>query len=176
MTATTPPTIDDIIIRMNEARAALEAVFTRVDDTLLAAASTPTQWAIKDHLAHLAAWAEGMAALLRGEPRWEAMGLTLEFVQTHDVDAVNARLFDLHEARSLAEVRAMFAAAHHSVIAALAALTDADLLRTYDTFQTDNPYDDNIRPIWYWIEDNTYGHYTEHIPWIQAWLAQHGEG
>jgi hypothetical protein len=54
-------------------------------------------------------------------------------------------------------------------------LTDADLLRTYDSFQPDDAAADDPRLIWERIVGNTFGHYAEHQVWIEAWLARHGE-
>src|SRR5687768_10007018 len=49
-------------------------------------------WSVKDHLAHLAMWEVGMAALLRRQPRWEAMGLDRESVNLHDTHSMNVIL------------------------------------------------------------------------------------
>lgn len=133
------------------------------------------RWTVQDHMAHLAAWADGIAALLRGEPRWAAMGLAISAAEREglDYDALNEQIAARHRSKSAAEVRAWLAAAHRRVADAVAAMSDADLLRPYGSFLS--PPDAAGDPIFGYVAGNTYEHYAEHLPWIQAIAEQIAE-
>jgi hypothetical protein len=53
----------------------LEDRLSSLSETQLTARRAPSEWTIKDHVAHLMAYEQGIVALLRREPRWEAMQL-----------------------------------------------------------------------------------------------------
>ncbi|MBC8098629.1 MAG: hypothetical protein H7Y11_04245 [Armatimonadetes bacterium] len=44
-------------------------------------------------------------------------------------------------------------------------LTDADLMRPYQYYATDSTRED---PVIRWIVGDTFEHYAEHLPWMQA--------
>src|SRR5687767_12718515 len=54
-------------------------------------------WTVKDHLAHLVTWEQGIIALLRRQPRYPAMGLDAETVQAKDEDELNQILRAQHQ-------------------------------------------------------------------------------
>jgi hypothetical protein len=163
-------TKSELLARMAEARTALEQILSRLSEVQLTARDAQSGWAIKDHLAHLAAWELGIAALLQHRPRWEAMGLDKVTVASHETDELNEIIYRQNEDRSLAEVRAYFHEAHQQMLTTLASLSDADLLKTYSYYQPDEPGDDSGDPILNWIMGNTYEHYAEHQAWIEALL------
>ena len=119
---------------------------------------------------HLAAWESGIAALLRHEPRWQAMGVQ-DLVRRDDFDSINAKIRELHQRRTLQETRNYFDQTHLDLLAALNALSDADLRKSYSDYQPDEPRADSASPILNWIIGNTFGHYEEHIEWISAWVG-----
>jgi hypothetical protein len=136
---------------------------------------TPTDaagWNVRDHLTHLVAWADGVAALLRREARWEAMGVPPEVVNRHDVDEINAVIVVQNRNIKPADARIQLIYAHQGVVTAMNALTDADLMRPYDHFVA--PFDsDKGHPIYGYILGNTAHHYDEHTPWVEAIVAKH---
>lgn len=121
-------------------------------------------WAVKDHLAHIAAWEHSLIALLEKRDRVEAMGL---HEPTGDTDAVNRSLWELHRMKTPDQALAYFRDAHSSLVRTLGKLTDADLRLPYNDHQPDAPRDaaDN-RPVGDWVAGNTYEHYAEHVGWI----------
>jgi hypothetical protein len=167
---TRPQTKSELLARMAEAGAALEQTLSQLSEAQLTSVDTQSGWAIKDHLAHLAAWEIGIAALLQRQPRWEAMGLDEATVASHETDDLNDIVYRQNKDRSLAEVRAYFHDAHQQMLAALDRLSDEDLLKTYSHYQPDEPGDDSGDPILNWIMGNTYEHYAEHQAWIEASL------
>ncbi|HZU76974.1 MAG TPA: maleylpyruvate isomerase N-terminal domain-containing protein, partial [Dehalococcoidia bacterium] len=91
----------------------------------------PEGWSVKDHLAHLAAWEQGIAALLQSRPRHAAMGIDRALWETHDTDAINAVLHERDRDRTVAEVRSAVDAAGQDLVAALGRLDDGDLVKPY---------------------------------------------
>ncbi len=126
-------------------------------------------WSIKDHLAHMAMWEIGVAALLRREHRWEAMGVSQEFVDVSTEEEINAAIEANHKHLSLAEARELFDFAHRDLLASLEDISDDELYQTYSYFQ---PWEgsDNGQPVINRILNNTRGHWEDHIPWIQVIL------
>ncbi|MCZ7571367.1 MAG: ClbS/DfsB family four-helix bundle protein [Ardenticatenaceae bacterium] len=169
---TTPQTKADLVARIIGARRALDQVIGSLGESELEASGPDDGWSVKDHLAHLAAWEEGIAALLQRRPRWEAMGLDLETVLANDEAGINAMIERRNKARSLQAVLSAFGQAQHDLLDALEPLTDADLFKGYSHYQPDEPGRDNGAPIIGWIIGNTYAHYEEHQRYIEALIAQ----
>lgn len=161
----------ELLRRLDEGYKAFKQMLSAWSDEQLTKPG-PEGWSVKDHLAHLAVWEAGIAALLRKENRWEAMGLPKDIVSRNlDEDELNALIHNHDHDLSLAEVRAAFENAHQQMVSAINSLTDADLVKTYSSFQPDEPGDEDGRPVWPWIVADSYGHYEEHTPWIKAVIA-----
>ncbi|MCB0156409.1 MAG: ClbS/DfsB family four-helix bundle protein [Anaerolineae bacterium] len=163
-----PQTKANLLARITPARARLEQAVAHLSEAQLAQPDAETGWAIKDHLAHLAAWEGGMAALLRGQPRWPAMGLANISLAEQDTDALNEAIYAQSRHLSPAEVLVRFHDSHRQLLAALAGLTDEDLHRSYSTYAPDETDEDRERSVVWWLVANTYEHYQEHLPLIEA--------
>ncbi|MBI3538558.1 MAG: ClbS/DfsB family four-helix bundle protein [Chloroflexi bacterium] len=163
----------EILENIAQGLAEFEALIGKLSDAQLTARGKDG-WRIQDHLAHIAAWEQGIAALLRKQSRYRAMGAGVaEAIRTaKDFDAPNDVIYKLHKDKSLRAVKDYFARTHQDLLAAINALTDADLLKTYSHYQPDEPRDDNGDPILRWIGGNTFGHYAEHSEWIRAMIAE----
>jgi hypothetical protein len=127
------------------------------------ATTGPDGWAVKDHLAHVAAWEISLLALIEGRDRPKAMGI--DNLQEENVDEINRLVFVLHREKSPAEALRFFRETHAQLMAALAKLSPADLELPYSHFQPSDP--DESRPVLEWVAGNTYDHYAEHIGWIR---------
>lgn len=125
-------------------------------------------WNIRDHVTHLATWADGIAALLQKQNRWAAMGLDMPEPDSEpDYDALNAEQVVQHRHLSAAAARDWLVAAHRRVEAAMGALTDEELDLPYERYVT--PFTgDGGKPVSEYILGNTEDHYEEHTPWIRA--------
>jgi hypothetical protein len=170
----TQATVAEFLRRLDHGRAALETVLAPLSERQLTTPDPEEGWSVKDHLAHLAAWENGMTALLKREPRYPAMGVTLEQAQANAMDDLNQVMYRQHKDRSLAEVRALFDKAHNDLRDAVAGLQNADLHRTYSHFQPDEPGEDDGTPIVGYLVGNSFGHYEEHIPWIKNVIERIG--
>ncbi len=157
-----PPTVQEVIARSESEWDALQAPLSTLDATKM---TTPGAegWSVRDELAHLAAWAKGLAALVRKQPRYPPMGLPADAApHTVGIERMNQMIFERNRTRTLEEVQTELLAAHQDAIAAISELSDEDLLRPYDDFQPQDRRPDGDTPILWRIAGNTFGHYAEH--------------
>jgi hypothetical protein len=166
-----PKNKSELLERMERARTGFEQAIGQLSEAQLTTPHPDSGWTIKDHLAHLAAWEAGIAALLQRQPRWEAMGVDEATAENHEMDDLNDIIYRQHQDRPLAEVRTYFDEAHRQMLAALSLLSDEELFKPYAYYEGEKASDDNdTQPVINWISGNTYEHYEEHQGWIEALL------
>ena len=147
----------------------LERVLNQLTDEQLTAPGVDG-WTVKDHLAHVTAWEQGLAALLQKKSRYAAMGLTSDEWSNLDMNGMNASIFERNKARSLADVRTAFHNSYQQLLETLNHLEDSDLLKPYSHYDPSERGEDAGKPILNWIEGDTYGHYAVHSGWIQKMI------
>ncbi len=162
----------DLLARIQQSRLALEATLDRLSEAQLTTPGPDGGWSVKDHLAHITAWEQGIVALLHGRRRWAAMGLDEAAIRGADEDAINAMLYEQAKDRPLDEALAAFHDSYRQMLVTVDGLTDADLFRTYTHYAPDEPGEDSGDPIIGWIIGNTYEHYDDHHRWIAALLER----
>jgi len=170
-----PRDMSGLFDRIERARSSLQQTYAHLNDAQMVAHGPDGGWSVKDHLAHLTTWEAGIAALLRREPRWAAMGLDDAIVRQYDEAGVNAIIDQHNKDRALPDVLADFEHTHRGLVAVLKQLTFDDLLKTYSYYQPNEPGVDSGRPILAWIAGNTYEHYEEHENWVRA-VVEHVTG
>ena len=121
-------------------------------------------WSPRDHVVHVTAWERSLLALLRGESRAAAVGLTDEEHAAFEIDEINARIIEQAANLSPAEVRRRASGTHAEVLTLLHSLTDEDVKLPYSHYQP--TAGSNGDPVFNWIGGNTFGHYEEHIGWL----------
>jgi steroid delta-isomerase-like uncharacterized protein len=150
-----------------KARMQVEAFVASLTREQLTQPRDAAGWAVKDHLAHLAVWQNGMTALLRHQARWEAMGFHDDSFRSLEIDELNDAIFQQHKDKPVDQVLAMFADTHTRFMIVLDALSDEDLHKIYSHYQPDEPGEDSGEPILNWVVGNTSHHFMEHLPWMQ---------
>jgi hypothetical protein len=127
-------------------------------------------WAVKDHLAHVAAWEHSLIALVEKRDRVEAMGL---HEPAGDTDAINRSLWELHRKDTPDKALAYFRDTHARLMQAMEKLSDADLQLSYNHYQPHAPRDAaDDRPVGDWVAGNTYEHYAEHAGWLNQLIKE----
>src|SRR5262245_10750470 len=165
----------DLLRRIEAGRSELEGAIARLDERQSTEIRDAQGWAVKDHLAHLAAWERSIVFLLQGRPRYEGLGVDKAAYLATDADGfdrVNAVIQRQAAGQTLAATLAAFRAVHQELLATLDGLTDADLFRTYSSYAPDEPGAKTGAPIIGWIVGNSYEHYEEHLGWIRALLQR----
>ncbi|MCB8943081.1 MAG: ClbS/DfsB family four-helix bundle protein [Ardenticatenaceae bacterium] len=156
----------ELLMKIEKSREALEAAVARLSEAQLTQ-TTDNGWAAKDHLAHLAAWEAGIAALLQKQVRQEAMNVDEETFWEEGEEAVNGMIYERNRERPLADILAFFHDSHQQLMAVLAELSDEDLQKTYSHYQPDAPGEDSGAPIVGWVIGNTFEHYELHRPFLE---------
>jgi hypothetical protein len=164
-----PPTKTELLNLIDGSWRKLNGIVDGLDEEQLTTLRDANNWTIKDHLAHVTAWEQSVLALLEGRDRNEAAGI-VGATDDMTVDEENAIIQRRNVDRSLADVREAFQRSHRQVVAAIEALSDDDLLRSYAHYQPHVP-DAPEEPVVGWIIGNTYEHYDEHIGWIGDMIA-----
>jgi uncharacterized protein DUF1706 len=161
-----PTTAAEVLDRTQLEWAALQDVVSRLSDAELTRPG-PEAWAVKDHLAHIAAWECACTAVLAHRPQAEAFRLSQSDYQRLDVDRLNAIVYERHRGLPVGEVKAVANAAHAEMVAALSHLLDGDLQRRVGEYgMTANP----DRTLLEKVAGDTYEHYAEHTVWIKELL------
>ncbi|MCL4250870.1 MAG: heme-binding protein [Anaerolineae bacterium] len=136
-----------------------------LDDAQRTQKTDAVGWTVIDHVVHIAMWEDSINALLAHEPRSARMGIDEATWTSGDFEKINAVLQQRSQAMSWDEVMRMLHNVHRECLAKLGACSDDDLYASYKAFQADATSD---LPIIRWIIGNSYEHYAEHIPWMQA--------
>ena len=122
-------------------------------------------WSGKDQLAHIAMWQRIALARITGADEDALVGWTPEESATKDIDQVNERIRELSADRLLTDVRREFEDSHNELVAAVEGMSQGDLDRLRLPDQPDRGTFAQM------IAENTYEHYEEHIPLLQALAA-----
>jgi len=120
------------------------------------------EWSVKDILGHIAMWESQLVTTLYALER----GVVPRLPRSSEVDAINAQSYAEQRERPLDRVLADFYAVHAQLLKRLNTLPERDLT-------------DPKR--WQWMEGepllklvagDTFEHYAEHRPAIEAWRAK----
>jgi len=130
----------------------------------------PDGWAVKDHVAHLTVWEESAIVFLQGMPRHTGLGVPESVYLTGDLDAINQVIFQQRRNTSWEYARRGFQTTHARLLALLAPLNDADLLKPYAHYLPDEPGEEEGPPAIDIVYGNTAHHYRLHQAWIEAML------
>ncbi|MDP9314859.1 MAG: ClbS/DfsB family four-helix bundle protein [Chloroflexota bacterium] len=167
-----PQTIAELVVRIREERAALEAVIRPLRESELVRPGVEG-WSIKDHLAHIAVWERVLVGKhLEGRTFAEAAGMdpatAAATIEMTAETGLNEWFYRRDRHRPLAEVLTEFEAAHREVLRAVGELRDAALTASSD-------HDQGYAPtLLQAIIGDTYAHYQEHRWIIERLLAKGG--
>ena len=161
----------DLMAHIERDWVAINALLNSLSETQLTTIHNADGWAIKDHIAHLSAWEQGVIAFLTGVPRHQGLGVSEEVYLSEDVDAINAVIFNNRKDLSLAEVQQAFQSTHEQLMQLVEPLTDADLAKPYSHYLPDEPGEGAGPPAINIIYGNTANHYREHQAWIEDMLT-----
>jgi len=146
---------------------ALHAYLTRLTEQQMTSVHDQEGWAVKDHLAHLAAWEESILVLFQDKPRHQGLGVAEELYSSGSFDAVNAAIYEQRKDLPLGQVLSQLQGIHDQLMALVQPLSDDDLNRPASSFFGSlSPAE--RRRLADIIRENTAEHYAEHLDWIGA--------
>ena len=156
----------DLLTLISNARTRLESALARLTPAQMTEPDLPSNWSVKDLLAHLGRWEEHAvylyAALVRGD--------SPETIRNEEeVDAFNAETLEMFRPRSLDEVREYERTAYNELLHQVETAPEEDLFDPARFAWTDG------QPFVNLISVNTYDHYAEHMPALDAKLAEDRE-
>jgi len=124
------------------------------------------EWSIKDILAHLSRWEAELVKLLwqahrGGTPTTQQIQALLS-----DDDTVNTRWYNESRQRPLERVLEDFHGVRNQTLRRVESFSDKDLNddRRYPWLEG--------KPLWEWIEGDSFGHEAEHAAQIRLWLEK----
>jgi len=138
-------TRDDLLARMNLARAELESIITVLRGR--EEADLGDGWRVRDLIAHLALWERVAAWKLGGTDVPHAEGLA--DLDPWDLNTFNEGMRERWRDRPLSDVMAEFEAAHAALIEIISNASEADCARGGSA--------------WTAIEEDGAGHYAKHL-------------
>jgi hypothetical protein len=146
---------------------ALHAHLARLTEQQMTSVHDQEGWAVKDHLAHLAAWEESILVLFQDKPRHHGLGVAEELYASGSFDAVNAAIYEQRKDLPLDQVLSQLQSTHDQLLALVRPLADDDLnLPASSYFRNLSPAE--RRRLADLVRENTAEHYAEHLDWIKA--------
>ncbi len=121
------------------------------------------EWAVKDHLAHIAAWEKFLTVnQFHGQSPIDALAFPPAVLERNDENEMNAILWERHRGRAAADVLADMHATHAALIAELERATERELQTPTGMIGP------RVEPKMTWVVWNTYEHYAEHRRTIEV--------
>ncbi len=160
---------------MQAERARWEAVLARVAEKL--GRETPGvsgDWSLKELVAHVTAYERGLVEWLEGARRGDA--LAFPDLDHPDLDYRNELILRASRLRSAEEVEREAAAVWAQLWALVTGLSEEELTDSARSEWYVRPRWGEARPLWRCIADDSYRHYPQHLPDLEATLAERGEG
>ena len=158
-----PTTKSELIVAMREARRLWDSWIAKVPLVGIDEPVDPGEWSVKDILAHVTEY-----------DRWLGLGLALRLQKPPDLwladlsrDQFNAALHEQILDRPPVEVMADSQHVFAEMVQAVAAHSEAYLFGTHHVAGV--PYE--VRPF-EMLKSESYGHYHDHLPTIQAWVKR----
>ena len=169
-----PTTKSEFLTTMQAERLQWETLLAEVAEAQMLEPGISGSWSVKDIVAHVTAYEQGLVEWLNAARHGEAV--TFSANPDHpDLDYRNALIFTQNHKRSLPEVLAESTCVFQELFQQIEALSAEELFDAQHTaWFVVKPRWGHSRPVWMCIADDSYRHYRQHIPDIRVWLKQQG--
>jgi hypothetical protein len=161
--------VQRLVEEMRSERERWEALLARIGTERMEEPGVDGDWSVKDVVAHVTAYERRILKRLRAHARGEQY-TPAPHDRLEDIDERNAIYHEQDKGRNLDEVLADHRATFDELVRLTAELDDQDLR---EPTRLGWPADVDFEP-WESISGNSYGHYEEHVPNLEAWLASRG--
>jgi len=153
---------------METERMRWKTLLAEIPDERMVQAGVTGDWSVKDIIAHVTAYEQGLVKWLEAALRGEL--LELPDLDHPDVDQRNAVIFSRNRDRLLEEVLLESEEVFEQLLELVRGLAEQDLMEPDKSEWFVRPRWNESRPLWKCIADDSYEHYHQHIPGIRAWL------
>jgi len=161
-----PPSKSALLEVIRAERARLESLLEGLTEAQMVTGGVEGHWAIKDILAHIAAWERLAADRIHAAQTRENLQYPI-IAGENFVDEYNAHIYETHKDLPLVKVQAEFYSAHRDFVAQIEAL-DESILPQKLGFDWSGHLTYQVM-----ISSNTHWHYLEHANAIENWLEIH---
>lgn len=150
-----------LIKTLRSKRAEWDSLVTQVGESHMTEAGAAGFWSVKDVIAHLMQYERWLLDNLQALKLGESVPL-YNPLDAVELDERNARIYEMHRDKPLAQVQAEARDTFDYLITAVKTLSPAELNRIYLDDKT-------VTQI---ICFDTYEHYEQHIADIEAWITK----
>ena len=158
-------TKQELLKVIQKEREALEAALAGLTPEQMTAPGVMGEWSVKDILGHMALWESRLVTFLYSNER----GVPPKMLHGQaEVDKVNAESYAEQHERPLDRVLADYHAVHAQLLKRLDKLTDRDLSDPQRFKWMEG------EPLEKLVAGDTFEHYAEHRPMIEAWRSRSG--
>ena len=164
---------DGLLSQLKQGRQELVKVLDGIPDERLEVPCLPNGWSIKDFIGHLGFWEKRALEIFY---YFKKESMPDPKPDTLSLDEINALAYSANHNLSLETVRSNEQEAYQNLIRLVELATDEELFDPLHFSLMEG------KPFANWIEDNTYGHYQEHLPELRAalnlpgWIEYSAEG
>jgi hypothetical protein len=153
---------------MRTERKQWEALLSEVGIARMEIPGAAGEWSVKDIIAHITAYEQGLVEWLRAA----SCGETVEFpILDHpDLDYRNQLIYSVNRSRTLEEVLQESEEVFHELSQLVASLLEEELLDPDKTAWFVIGRWKEARPLWKCIADDSYEHYKQHVEGVREWL------
>lgn len=156
-----------LMTKFERAWNALQVTLGEADDTDLTTKTDAAGWTSKDHLAHLASWANSVLVMVRdGRPQWEGLGVEQKLYESGNIDEINEVVRQQSADLSLKKVKTQLTGIHEELIRVVDALSERELMQPCSSF-VDGAQDIEVIQK---LNGNGPDHYDEHWGYISEIL------
>jgi hypothetical protein len=160
---------------MQAERRRWEALLARVaEENGYATPGVSGDWTLKDLVAHVTAYERGLVDWLEGAGQGDVV--TFPDLDHPDLDYRNQLILEASFPRSWEEVEGEAAAIWDRLLALVEGLSEEELTDSERSAWYVRPRWGEARPLWRCIADDSFRHYQQHVPDLEAVLAGSGSG
>lgn len=152
-----------LMTKFERAWNALQSTLAESNEADLTTKTDAAGWSAKDHLAHLAAWANSVLVMVRdGRPQWEGLGIDKAVFDTEGYDEENEVIRQQTVDTPLDKVTSQLTDVHKELVRILEGMSDADLMRPCSDFVEGGQDFEIVHK----LNGNGPDHYDEHRAYI----------
>ncbi|MBI1277971.1 MAG: ClbS/DfsB family four-helix bundle protein [Anaerolineaceae bacterium] len=162
-------TVAELLSNIDQGWKEFNAYLATLTPKELTEPTDPSGWTAQDHVIHIADWERSLIPFLDKGNRLPVLGVDAATWAEGNWDKINGIMQQRSKNLTVEEARAYAMKAHEQLVDKIKTLADDDLYRPYNYYQPESKYE---TPMIQLLQDDTYHHYEEHTPWIEAIVAK----